>query len=162
SYNEAGRPQGSSAAIGHTVRVRDAWGRERWNLFDILGRLVQVAEPNPSGDGRVLVGSVLFTNYSYDGLDNLTQSEQGGQSRRFRHDGRRRHTQQRRGEKQGTLNDLGQWLGGRGTCGDVFRSDERSNLTSRTDARGIKAVLDYGGDPLNRLQSVSYVIPPDG
>ena len=37
-----------------------------------------------------------------------------------------------------------------------FTYDERSNLTSRKDARGVKTVYTYNSDPLNRLQSVSW------
>jgi RHS repeat-associated protein len=48
-------------------------------------------------------------------------------------------------------------VGGAGAqWGDVFTYDERSNLTSRTDARGVKTVYSYNNDPLNRLQSVSW------
>ncbi|HVQ38640.1 MAG TPA: RHS repeat-associated core domain-containing protein, partial [Pyrinomonadaceae bacterium] len=54
------------------------------------------------------------------------------------------------------MNDDGVYqAGGVGTWGDVFTYDERSNLTSRTDARGVKTVYNFN-DPLNRLQSVSW------
>src|SRR5262249_27565863 len=46
-YNESQRPAGALTG-GHTVRVQDTWGRMRWRATDILGRLMQVAEPDPA------------------------------------------------------------------------------------------------------------------
>src|SRR3989442_8463071 len=61
-----------------------------------------------------------------------------------------------------TLDDAGTYVGS-GSWSDVFTYDERSNLTSRTDARGVKTVYSYfingnpnNPDPLNRLQTVSW------
>ena len=34
----------------------------------------------------------------------------------------------------------------------------RSNPTSRTDARGVTTSFSYNGDPLNRLQSVAFTV----
>jgi RHS repeat-associated protein len=153
-YNEGSRPNVASGAAGQTVRTKDAWGREHWERTDAQGRLVEIVEPNPAGDGTVASGG-LVTNYQYDTLDNLTQSNQGGQLRYFRYDGLGRLTHQKLAEKNATLNDAGQYVGG-GTWSDVIGYDNRSNVNWRIDARGVKSVFSYGNDPLNRLQSVSY------
>ncbi|MFH4146886.1 hypothetical protein WAI91_23280, partial [Acinetobacter baumannii] len=62
---------------------------------------------------------------------------------------------QKLAEQTATLNDAGQYVGN-GSWGEVFAYDERSNLIWRVDARGVRTVFNYNGDPLNRLQSVTY------
>jgi YD repeat-containing protein len=37
-----------------------------------------------------------------------------------------------------------------------YKYDERSNLVSHTDARGVRTEYKYAGDPLNRLQDITY------
>lgn len=157
-YNEATRPSGASNEPGQTTRTVDAWERWRWMRLDALGRLAEVVEPNPAG------GAGFQTSYSYNALDKVVSVEQGAQTRRFRYDSLGRLTQQKLAEIEATLNLAGQWS----TAGtpndrwsDVFTYDERSNLISRTDARGVKTVFSYKDsnnldDPLNRLQAVSY------
>lgn len=153
-YNEGTRPNVASASAGQTVRSRDAWGREHWERTDSRGRLVEVVEPNPTGDGTVASGG-LVTTYQYDTLNNLLQSNQGSQLRYFRYDGLGRLTHQKLAEKSPTLNDYGQYVGS-GSWSDVVSYDNRSNVVSRIDARGVKRVSAYNNDPLNRLQTVSY------
>ncbi len=157
-YNEATRPDVASTAPGETTRVQDAWGRERWGRTDAQGRLVEVVEPNPLGNGSVATGG-LVTTYSFNTLGDLTQVNQGTQTRSFKYDSLRRLTAQKLAEMSATLNDAGTYVGA-GTWSDVFTYDDRSNLTSRTDARGVKTVYSYlvgtSPDPLNRLQSVSW------
>jgi RHS repeat-associated protein len=113
-----------------------------------------VVEPNPNGDGTVATGG-LVTAYAYSTLGNLVQINQGAQVRLFKYDALGRLNAQKLGEPSATLNDVGVYVGN-GSWTDVFTYDDRSNLTSRTDARGVKTVYDYGNDPLNRLQSVSW------
>lgn len=139
----------------------DAWGRA-----DASGRLVEVVEPNSLGTGLVSEAGNLLTKYSYDALGNLTEVEQGAQHRSFRYDSLGRLLRQKLAEASVTLNDDGVYvgLGGAGAqWSDVFTYDNRSNLTSRVDARGVKTVFNYESDPvnhisdpLNRIQSVSY------
>jgi RHS repeat-associated protein len=154
-YNETTRPAAASSTPGETMRVRDAWGRERWGRTDSQNRLVEVVEPDPSGSGSVSNPGALATTYTYDTLGNLIATNQGGQTRSFKYDSLGRLTAQKLAETSATLNDAGQYVGS-GTWGDVFTYDERSNLVSRTDARGVKTVYNYNNDPLNRLQSVSW------
>ncbi len=153
-YNETTLPDSVSPTFGQTVRTVDAWGRQRWSRSDALGRVVQVVEPDPNGNGSVITGTnTMSTTYAYDGNGNLTQINQGAQVRRFQYDSLGRLTQQYLPERSATLNDSG----GRGsTWSDVFTYDGASNLRSSTDARGVRTDFNYGNDPLNRLQSVAY------
>jgi RHS repeat-associated protein len=153
-YSEASRPDAASSTAGETTRVQDAWGRERWGRTDSSGRLVEVVEPNPSGNGSVAT-SGLVTTYAYNTLGNLITVSQGAQTRSFAYDSLGRLTAQKLAETSATLNSTGTYVGA-GTWSDVFAYDSRSNLTSRTDARGVKTVYTYSSDPLNRLQSVSW------
>jgi RHS repeat-associated protein len=157
-YNESTRPLGASNELGQTTRTVDAWDRWRWVRLDAAGRLAEVVEPNPAG------GAGFQTKYSYNALNKLVKSEQGSQIRRFRYDSLGRLTHQKLAETEATLNLSGQWSTA-GTANDrwseVFTYDERSNLISRTDARGVKTIFRYKDsnnvdDPLNRLQSVNY------
>jgi RHS repeat-associated protein len=153
-YNEATRPSAASGSPGETTRIQDAWGRERWSRSDANGQLVEVVEPDPNGDGSV-ANNGMVTTYGYNTQGKLTIMNQGAQTRSFKYDALERLTAQKLAEASATLNDAGSYVGG-GTWSHVFTYDTRSNLTSRTDPRGIKAVYNYANDPLNRLQSVSW------
>lgn len=144
----------SGSAPGDTTLVRDAWGRERWGRTNAQGKLIDLVEPNPSGSGSVATGGLL-TSYSYNTTGQMVGITQGSQTRSFKYDSIGRLTHQRLAEATATLNDAGTYITS-GTWTDVFTYDIRSNLTSHTDARGVKAVYNYNGDPLNRLQSVSW------
>lgn len=166
-YNEATRPITASNTAGQTLRMVDAWGRERWGRTDAQGRLVEVVEPDPAGNGLVIDApsgtptastASLVTKYSYDTLGNLTLVVQGSQQRKFDYDSLGRVTHQKMSEASATLdaNGLYAGVGSGGIWSDVFAYDTRGNLISRTDARGVKTVFTYNNDPLNRLQSISY------
>jgi RHS repeat-associated protein len=154
SYVPARPDAVSQITSGDTKLMRDAWGRERWSRTDAEGRLVEVVEPNPSGNGSTATGG-LATSYSYDTLGKLTGITQGGQTRSFKYDSLGRLTSQKLAEANATLDDTGTYVGS-GSWSDVFTYDTRSNITSRTDARGVKTVFSYNSDPLNRVQSVSW------
>jgi RHS repeat-associated protein len=158
------RPNVATQTVpGETVLVRDAWGRERWGRENAEGKLVEVVEPNPSGSGSVAT-SGLVTTYSYNTLGNLTGVTQDQQTRSFKYDSMGRVTAQKLAEAQAMLNDAGVYVSSGGTWSEVFTYDPRSNLTSRTDARGVKTVYDYNivlndpntKDPLNRVRRVSW------
>ncbi len=160
-YNEKnadGTPRRPTGALsgGHTVRVQDAWGSDKWSLMDTLGRLMQVAEADPV-TGSVFDSNAVLTNYTFNGLDLLTNADQGVQHRVFQYDSLGRLLRQKLPEKRATLNDLGVYqLGGNGLWTDVFGYDQRSNLTSHTDARGVITQYLYNNDALNRLQTIHY------
>src|SRR5205814_51803 len=91
------RPSVASSAAGETTLVRDPWGRERWGRTDASGRLVEVVEPNPSGNGSV-ASSGLLTTYAYNTLGNLVTITQGDQTRSFAYDSVGRLTAQKLAE----------------------------------------------------------------
>jgi RHS repeat-associated protein len=153
AYEQSPDPPGASGQPGPTVKVTDPWGRERWARSDALGRLVEVAEPNPGGNGSLSAGA-MYTTYSYDALDRLLQVNQGAQTRLFRYDSLGRLTHQKLAERAATLDDNGNYVGG-GTWSDRFFYDTRSNLTIHADARGVRTYFNYD-DPLNRLQWIQY------
>jgi RHS repeat-associated protein len=156
-HNEANRPS-VFALPGRTVRVVDAWGRERWTLTDALGRLIVEVDPDPGGNGSVFDASAAATFYNRDVLDRVVRVGQypGPQNRMFRYDSLGRLTHQYMPEKGSRLNDAGHY-GGIGTrWSDVFTYDERSNITSHTDSRGVRTLYHYDDDPLSRLQFVTY------
>ena len=167
-YNETTLPDSVTAQPGNRVRVQDAWGRDRWGRYDQQNRLIQVVEPNldpvANPTGSVFTTGSLLTKYSYDTVGRLTQTEQGVQFRKFKFDDLGRLTRQKLAEQTATLNDSGAFIGA-GQSGanwaEAFVYDNRSNLTQKTDARGVRTKLSYnlsggGLDPLNRIQSRSY------
>ncbi len=166
-YNEdpgdVDRPDSASSDDGQTVRSRDAWGRERWARTDAFGRLVEVVESNPAGNGSVEASGSLKTSYSYNESNELIGIVQGGQTRSFAYDSLGRLTRQKLAERTATINDAGVYVGSGGsgaTWSDAFVYDGRSNMVQRTDARGVKTNFSYeissNLDPLNRLHGVSY------
>ncbi len=164
-FDETSRPDSASSTAGNTVRSQDAWGRERWARTDAFGRLVEVVEPNPTGNGAMITTGTLATTYAYDELDQLLAVTQGGgsQTRSFKYDSLGRLTRQKLAEQTPTINDAGTYVGLGGTganWSDAFTYDARSNVTQRVDARGVKTNFDYqissAPDPLNRLQGISY------
>jgi RHS repeat-associated protein len=131
-------------------------------LVDGLGRTLAVIDPNPQGSGSVLEPGHLVTWYGINHRGQVTSIEQGDgdQLRLFRYDLLGRLTHQRLPEKNRTLNGNGAYVGtDPGTGGewtDVFFYDLASNLSEHRDARGVKTIYDYGGDPLHRLRTVTY------
>ncbi len=162
-YNETARPDAASNLPGNTIRTSDAWGRERWGRYDQQGRLAEVVEPNPNGNGTVLAAGSLVTKYTQDTIGRLIKTEQGASIREFKYDSLGRLIRQKLAEQTATLNDAGTYVGA-GQYGaqwsEAFFYDTRSNLTQKTDARGVRTNYSYqmGGadDPLNRLQARSY------
>lgn len=166
-YDETTRPSVATNGLGHTFRIKDPIGREKWYRTDSDGNVVEVVEPNPNGDGSVATGGFL-TRYTFDRLGQLTrteQGEQGEQVRKFRYDSLGRLTHQKMAETDATLDDNGLPVGTQtGQWSDFFTYDEMSNISSSTDARGVKTIHSYQNpaipsmsiDPLNRLFLVSY------
>jgi RHS repeat-associated protein len=162
-FNEPARPVGASNLPGQTLRIVDAWGRERWMRSNTLNQLEEVVEPNPDGPGSLATSGNLITTYRYNGLGLLTEVLQGSQSRLFRYDGLGRLTNEYLPERLATLDDTGRFVGAAGHWSDVFSYENRAgNLYQHIDARGVKTNYDYRMDPLNRLKSVSYDISSVG
>jgi RHS repeat-associated protein len=125
--------RGATATSGVTVTVTDTVGRKRKRVVDGLGRLVKVIEQNPAN------GNLEWeTNYSYDALDNLTQTNQGGQLRTFTYDAKSRlisETTPEAGKIDYTYTDF-------------------DAVKTRKDARLVETTYTYG--QLNLLTDVSY------
>ncbi len=151
-YNESTYPSAATAGAGNTIRVKDAWGRERWARSDEQNRLVEVVEPDPAGSGAV-ASNGLKTSYTYNPLGNLTNITQGSQTRSFKYDSLGRLTNQKLAERDATLDDNGN-IGS--TWSDYFKYDNRGNLIERRDARRVKTSFNYNNDPLNRLYQTTY------
>lgn len=160
-------PSSAVSDVGSTVITSDAWGRQRWARNDAYGRLVEVVEPDAAvTTAAVSASGNLSTTYAYDTLDRLTTITQGVgiQTRSFKYDALGRMTRQKLAEQTATIDDAGTYVGTGGTdpiWSEAFVYDSRSNLTQRTDARGVKTNLSYLVssviDPLNRLQGITYV-----
>ncbi|KAF0250302.1 MAG: hypothetical protein FD167_284, partial [bacterium] len=121
------------------VTVTDQAGKQRQSESDGVGRLVKVFEPNPTNQALDQI-----TSYKYDARSNLKEVNQGVQVRTFTYDSLSRLTIATSPES-GTS-------GGNGTS--TYEYDDASNLTRRTDSRGI--VTNYTYDSLNRLSTKSY------
>ena len=155
------------ALMGRTVRLVNAWGRERWAWHNALGQLQMSVEPNPEGDGSVLSPGTAVTYYNHNALGQVVQVIQRvpgstPQNRRFRYDGLGRLTHQLLTERTATLDDAGQYRqpGSASQWSDVVAYTDASRPAWRMDARGVKMHFDYGDDPLGRLQSLTYEQSP--
>ncbi len=163
-YDETGRPDVASNALGHSFRIKDPIGREKWFRKDSDGNVVEVVEPDPDGSGSVAVNG-LSTSYFYDSLGRLSRTVQGQgvQERRLQYDALGRIVNQKMAETRATLDDNGNFVGeANGQWSDHFVYDETSSISASTDARGVTKSLSYTDpatnqrDPLNRLYSISY------
>ena len=152
-----------------SVRIVDGLGHDRVFMFDALSRLIRVEVPDPASVGSVRDPNTtpVPTGYSYDGNNNVIEMRTGRresgpfptrntQFRRFRYDSLSRLTAQALPECGYHLDDEGSSAGNPLLWSHLFTYDSRSNLTSRKDGRGIVIRYDYGGDPLDRLQRISY------
>lgn len=115
---------------GNTVTSTDQAGRKHKNVTDALGRLKEVYE-DP-------LGLNYLTSYTYDVLDNLTNVNQGIQTRTFVYDSLKRLVSATNPES-GTVS---------------YQYDANGNLTQKTDARPITTTFVY--DALNRITSTNY------
>lgn len=163
-HDEKDAPNTRQSYPAHTVRTVDPWGRERWACSDVLGRVNTVVEPDPAGSGKVLASGGLQTEYRYPGTTVEIRSNPHftpmprlifDQSRIFRYDGLGRLTAFTLPERGRALDESGA-RSAAGLWSEVRTYDPRGNLTSRTDSRGVRVRLDYGNDPLDRLQGIVY------
>jgi RHS repeat-associated protein len=141
-------PDGNTAQSiysGNATTAVDQVNRKTQRQSDGLGRTVSVTEQDASGN------LTQTTNYTYDLLGNLTQVNQGGQTRAFKYDALSRKLYERVPEQSATIND------GTGTMWSTKYTYTTFNaISTRQDARAV--VTAWGYDSLNRLTSVSYDI----
>jgi RHS repeat-associated protein len=164
-YDEEQQPDNAVGLHGLTVRVVDQIGRGRWVQLDALGRVQFVVAPDPAGAGNVLPSGAILAAYAYDPLDNMVESAiiqraqlpQSGQTRSFRYDSLSRLTHIFIPERgKGLTNEGERAKPPDARWSEVFTYDEWSNLTSRTDSRGITTRYDYDDDPFDRVQQITY------
>ena len=135
----------TTAYDGSYTTVTDQAGKVRRSKVNTLGQLVRVDEPNTSNSLGTIDNPTQPTSYTYDVLGNLTQVNQGGQTRSFSYSSLSRLTSATNPEvhnAQGT------------PVPTTYQYDANSNLTLRTDARGVATTYIY--DALNRVISRSY------
>jgi RHS repeat-associated protein len=131
------------AYSGTTSTITDQVNRQIKQEQDGLGQIVKVTEKNANGQ------LTRETNYTYDVLGDLTQVNQGGQTRGFKYDSLGRLLFERIPEQSATIDDgTGTFWSSKNTWTDFH------TISTRQDARG--AVTSYGYDALNRLATVSY------
>lgn len=160
---------------GSTVRTKDAWGHESWAQSDSAGNAKYMVEPNPNGVTDIFGAGNLLTDYQFNPFGQLQFIRSASQVRKFFYDGLGRLTGQALPEREASLDATGVYHGsGFPEFSDVFRYDDRSNLVSRIDARGVMMSYDYclrrqgptgpcsQYDPLNRLQQVRYSVSSTG
>jgi RHS repeat-associated protein len=103
-----------------------------------LGQLVRVDEPDASNSLGTTDSPVQPTSYTYDALGNLTQVNQGSQTRTFVYSSLARLLSATNPESA-TIS---------------YQYDNNGNLTQKTDARPVSTSYVY--DALNRVTSRSY------
>jgi RHS repeat-associated protein len=139
----------STSYSGNSVTVTDQAGKARKSVIDALGHLSDVYE-DPSGVG-------YQTTYMYDVLDNLVKVTQGSQQRFFMYDSLKRliraHTPEQDALAALSLFDP---ITNHSNWSSSYQYDSNSNLTSKTDARGV--VTDNVYDALNRVTTSLYRI----
>lgn len=164
-YDEVPIPSDIDGPTGSTVRSVDPAGRQRWVSFDSLGRVSGTVSPDPDGDGSFHSGDRLQVAYAYDGNDNLVlaRTHRGGdmfpeeQWRGFQYDSLSRLTHLRLPERGNRLlRDGTPGSADPSNWSEIYTYDDHSNLTSRTDSRGIVTRWHYDDDPLDRVHRVSF------
>jgi RHS repeat-associated protein len=119
----------------------DETGKKRQTWADALGRIIEVDEPDSGGSLTV------NTCYKYDLLGNLTEVDQGAETRTYSYDALSRLTSETTPEA-GTTNFYYT------TAGGSYCSNDPQLVCRRTDARSITTTYAY--DAGNRLTSVDY------
>ena len=127
---------GCGCAGGEVTTVQDEHGRQRRFSKDALARLATVEELNWNGS------VYATTSYTYNGRDQISQSNQAGQIRSFSYDGHGRlHT--RTTPEQGTT---------------TYSYNPDDTIQRVTDARGVTTTFGYN----NRHQTTSLTYDVTG
>ena len=153
SVTKPGGAVANTSYSGNTVTITDQADKRRKSVSDALGRLIELVEDPDVPGGPTELN--FHTTYLYDALDNLVQVTQGGQQRFFMYDSLRRLIRSRSPE-QATLPslNLSDPITGNSAWSIAYQYDASSNLTQKTDARGVVSTYVY--DALNRNTSVDY------
>ena len=143
TYNALGqRVRDQGDGVVNTVTT-DEVGNERQTFTDALGRIIEVDEPNSSGSLTV------NTCYKYDVLGDLTEVDQGSETRYYQYDMLSRLTQSATPESQGNWRYFYYTTSGGALC-----SGNPKAVCRRTDERGITTTYSYNS--VNELTGKSY------
>jgi RHS repeat-associated protein len=135
---------------GATVTVTDQVNRKIKRESDGLGRLIKVYEQD-NATGNL----TQETSYTYSLLDQLIESNQGGQYRLYKQDSLGRLLYENLPEMTATIND------GTGTYWTAkYTYTDFDAIATKTDARGVVTTNSY--DTSNRLTGVSYNVGSSG
>jgi RHS repeat-associated protein len=126
---------GCGCAGGEVTTVRDEAGRRRKVIMDVQGRLKQVDELN--WDQSVYATMI----YSYNMRDQITQTNQAGQTRSFSYDGHGRLASRTTPEQ--------------GTTGYSYFADDSAQTV--TDSRGATTTFSYNNRRL--VTGITYGVP---
>lgn len=127
--------------LGYPTLNVDEAGKKRQVWTDGLGRTIEADEPDSNGNLTV------STCYKYDPMDNLTQVDQGSETRIYSYDGLSRKTAETTPEG-GSRNFYFT------TSGGVLCSGDPNALCRQTGARAITITYTY--DAMNRLTGKTY------
>jgi len=128
----------TTAYDANFTTVTDQAGKVRRSMFDALGRLRRVDEPDASGSLGTTASPVQPTSYTYNVFGNLTTVTQGSQTRSFTYDSVER-LRTAANPESGTV---------------TYQYDDNGNILVKTDARGVSAHFSY--DSVNRINRRWY------
>jgi RHS repeat-associated protein len=120
------------------VTSTDPVGRQKRGVRDGLGRLIRADEPDTWNNLGSVSAPIQPTSYTYNVLDKMTQSNQGGQLRTFQYDALARLTSETTPEA-GTV---------------IYQYNDFHQMTLKRDARGVETHLEYNAR--NQLTRVLY------
>jgi RHS repeat-associated protein len=144
----------TSAYAYNTTTTTDQAGKLRRSITNAAGQLVEVDEPNSSGQLDVSGSPAQPTNYYYDSLGKMVKATQGSQNRYFMYDSLGRMIRARQPEQQANtgLNTSGNPYNNSWTIGATY--DKNGNTVTATDAKNIVITSTYDG--FNRITQRSY------
>jgi RHS repeat-associated protein len=147
AYAPASASQGCSASnygYGYPVLYTDETGNEWQTFTDALGRVIEADEPTSSSNTLS-----VYTCYRYDVLNDLTEVDQGSETRYYQYDALSRLTQAATPESKGNWRYFYYTTSGGALC-----AGDPGALCRLTDERGITTTYSY--DALNRLTGTTY------
>jgi RHS repeat-associated protein len=134
-------PTSSPNTLGYPILTVDPTGKKRQQWISGFGKIIEVDEPDSSGNLTV------NTCFVYDALNNLLQVTQGGETKTYTYDGLSRTL-------TATTPEAGLVSFSYLTSAGAFCSGDPASVCIRNDAR--PETITYLYDTANRLTSQSY------